>query len=233
MKRGFTLVEVLTVILIIGILTTITTYTYNSSLTRSRDSQRQTDLKSIQNTLEQFYLDNRTYPELELGATAASYPWVAKFQLETFPNGSWPDCNSSATKSYIAPKYMSAIPEDPLRKLTLSDCAVTNRGSGQYVYIPLANSAGGNTVHDEPVTAGYYLLSRMERPNNVVANFNAIRSAISSFSFTRSVMSLPAGNQGNPGGAWPNLDIYYCSVEGGDPNRTQCDINYFLSNRDR
>lgn len=234
-KRGFTLIEVLTVILIIGILTTITSYTYNSSLSRSRDSQRLTDLKSIQNTLEQYYLDKRSYPDLALPASPTSYPWVAKFQLERFQNGSWP-CNSvTANKEYLAPQYISTIPEDPLKKLSLSDCTIqgTPMGSGQYIYVPLANVQGENHIHSEPVVGGYYLMARMERANNVVQNLSTVRAAVQPYTFSRLFMDLPSSNQGNPGGAWPRLNLYYCSIDGGNPTRTQCDINYFLGNKDR
>ena len=61
-KRGFTLIEILTVILIIGVLVSVTSYVFNSSLIRSRDTQRKTDLDTIKNALEQYYLDTRTYP---------------------------------------------------------------------------------------------------------------------------------------------------------------------------
>jgi prepilin-type N-terminal cleavage/methylation domain-containing protein len=242
-KRGFTLIEVLTVILIIGILTTITTYTYNSSLARSRDSQRLTDLKAIQNTLEQYYLDKRSYPNYQYPAaqdTPGGYPWVAKFELERFPNGTWPGCTQNDNpKTYIAPKYISSLPEDPLHKLQLDDsCRIIPtagvRGAYQYMYVPFM------AVDDVslPITRGYYLMAKMERKNNVIASLAPVKSAINGtdFAFTRTVLDLPGGNLefGSGGRPWPGLPYNYCSqAMTGNPVGTNCHINYFLSNKDR
>lgn len=62
-KTGFTLLELLIVIAIIGILASLATVSYASAQKKARDSQRQSDLKAIQNALEQYYADNQgSYP---------------------------------------------------------------------------------------------------------------------------------------------------------------------------
>ncbi|KUK79545.1 MAG: hypothetical protein XD95_0310 [Microgenomates bacterium 39_7] len=57
-RSGFTLLELLIVITIIGILTSLAMVSYSSAQRRARDSQRQADLKAIQNALEQYYADH-------------------------------------------------------------------------------------------------------------------------------------------------------------------------------
>ncbi|MGI6278511.1 MAG: type II secretion system protein [Patescibacteria group bacterium] len=57
-RSGFTLLELLIVIAIIGILASLAAVSYSSAQRRARDSQRQADLKAIQNALEQYYADN-------------------------------------------------------------------------------------------------------------------------------------------------------------------------------
>ncbi|MFZ5845374.1 MAG: prepilin-type N-terminal cleavage/methylation domain-containing protein [Patescibacteria group bacterium] len=61
--RGFTLMELLIVIAIIGILIAVGTVSYSSAQKKSRDSRRMQDLKSVQNAWEQYYADNSgNYP---------------------------------------------------------------------------------------------------------------------------------------------------------------------------
>ncbi|MFH1971125.1 MAG: type II secretion system protein [Patescibacteria group bacterium] len=62
-KKGFTLIEMLVVISMIGILTTLALVSFESSQKRARDTQRKSDLKQYQTALENFANDiNGLYP---------------------------------------------------------------------------------------------------------------------------------------------------------------------------
>ncbi|EKD56865.1 MAG: hypothetical protein ACD_58C00067G0002 [uncultured bacterium] len=62
-QKGFTLVELLVVIAIIGILATLAIVSLNSARTKSRDSRRVADLRTMQTALELYYDDSsQKYP---------------------------------------------------------------------------------------------------------------------------------------------------------------------------
>jgi general secretion pathway protein G len=71
LKRGFTLVELLIVMAIIGILASLGAGSYMTAQMRGRDVTRKSDLKQIANALELYYADHGTYPATNL-VTAGS-----------------------------------------------------------------------------------------------------------------------------------------------------------------
>jgi type IV pilus assembly protein PilE len=60
-KTGFTLIEVMVTVLIIGILAAIAVPNYSSYVTRGRIPEATSALASKQVRMEQFFQDNRTY----------------------------------------------------------------------------------------------------------------------------------------------------------------------------
>lgn len=149
MRRAFTLVEVLTVIVIIGILASLTLYIFSASLARSRDSQRLSDLQSLKNALEQYYLDHRQYPPYQENSPEAIY--AARWQLE---QGF--DCQGVA--KFLAPTYLDMIPEDPRYKLGALVPPCSTNYFGQYLYFPLPKTGPPSQ---------FYLIARMERVINI------------------------------------------------------------------
>lgn len=99
-KNAFTLMELMVVIAILGVLSTLMTGNFLTSIKRSRDAQRKNDLSTIQRALEMYYEDNKTYPTGE-GATNG---------LINFGNAfCHPDPDGCTTKT-----YMQKMPNDPL-----------------------------------------------------------------------------------------------------------------------
>ena len=61
-NKGFTLVELLIVIVILGVLASLISGSFIISLKKGRDAKRKADLETIQKGLEMYYEDNLSYP---------------------------------------------------------------------------------------------------------------------------------------------------------------------------
>lgn len=149
---GFTLVEIMVVVAIIGILAaTVSVYALRGSAT-SRDAKRQADLKLLQAAVEAYKVDNGRYPP---GCNAAG-SWSGEV-------GTSFECSGTDKRFIVglAPKYIRSLPRDPNRgncKDTTSpfDCGyayVTNAEGSVYKIIAM------NTVESEVVTPAHQLAS--------------------------------------------------------------------------
>lgn len=79
-KYGFTLIEVLIVIIIIGILAAAVVLALNNSRAKARDVRRITDIKQMQTALELYYTGEQGYPS----AWAVGTPLIGEKGGETF-----------------------------------------------------------------------------------------------------------------------------------------------------
>lgn len=92
-NSGFTLVELLVVMSIIGFLASSSVYLINSTRMDARDSRRLADVKTIQKALEMYYSDNLKYPPVnQVGWTSGA---------------------SNPLKTILTPNYLPVFPFDP------------------------------------------------------------------------------------------------------------------------
>lgn len=101
-RHGFTIVELLIVIVVIGILAAVTIVAYNGIQQRGRDSQRQSDVKTIAKALELYYADEGRFPPGS-GSTTINSGW------STTADSSWANL-----RNILVPKYISSLPNDPI-----------------------------------------------------------------------------------------------------------------------
>ena len=95
-QGGFTLLELLIVIVIIGILAVLIIPNLASGPARARDAQRKSDLRNIKTALETYFNDNNSYPT---AGAASCTPSVASCLGTVLSTGSTP--------------YMKVVPNDP------------------------------------------------------------------------------------------------------------------------
>jgi type II secretion system protein G len=101
-KRGFTIVELLVVIVVIAILAAITIVAYNGVQQRGRDSNRKSSVAAIQKALELYHIDNGGYPTCTANVTYV-------------PGGARNACytDSAGFIGSLVPKYIQKVPQDP------------------------------------------------------------------------------------------------------------------------
>ncbi len=130
-QQGFTLLELLIVIVIIGILAVIIVPGLSSGPKRARDAQRKADMRGVKNALETFYNDNNSYP---VQTTTASTTGLTATALINATTG-------------IVTNYLPALPCDPRSSVkttttTSTLCTDTVDGSNTLRYLYKSAAAG-------------------------------------------------------------------------------------------
>ena len=110
-KNGFTIVELLIVIVVIGILAAITVVAYNGIQQQARDSSRTTAINGVMKALEMYKIENGAYPSV--GSDNAGYAL-------------------STLSSALVPTYLSSIPTDPRAPTTNFDYVRGTAASTSY-----------------------------------------------------------------------------------------------------
>jgi type II secretion system protein G len=140
-KSGFTIVELLIVIVVIGILAAISLVAYANVQTKARDSRRASDLSLISKAIEMYRLDNGGYPLCNGG---------------TYQAGSAPTaCSVHQLTGLLDSKYLGKALYDPI-----------NSGNHQYKYVTgYRNSNSTCGVNDQ--SQNYIIGAAFEGSGNV------------------------------------------------------------------
>jgi type II secretion system protein G len=93
-KNGFTIIELLVTIVIIGILATIMIISYSGIQQRSRDTDRANDITQLKIAIEKYHADQSQYPDVCSG-------------------GDGVECAASSLATVLTPTYLKVIPHDP------------------------------------------------------------------------------------------------------------------------
>lgn len=174
-RSGFTLVEVIVVIAVVGILGSVVLNLLTPSLERSRDSRRLQDVEQLRAALEIYYKNHGHYP-ISNSCNTAGQPK---------PNTGW--CNTAQTMSTQGhwirhndtDNALAGIIADPLDPLKLTPTAaelwedsgiIVDPAPGTYYYFSDAVSAND--------TAGqwYMIVFTLESDGHTVHEHDGVRS---------------------------------------------------------
>jgi len=152
-RKGFTLIELMVVIAIIAILSTVGFVSFTNAQIAGRDARRKQDLRSIAQALELYYQRYHHYPcptNWQNSSDSVSGFWII--------NNDSTNCSDTSTAAFDT-NYINALPHDPAEQ----PCW----GGNNYCYSYWGFSAGwagGNC----PAAEGqyYYLVALLENKND-------------------------------------------------------------------
>lgn len=126
-SRGFTLIEVMIVVLIVGILAAVALPSYQDSVVKSRRAEAKAALLDLQNRMERYFIDKNTYATACItgvsGCTAAN----SVLGSTTTENGYY---TLSITNATATGYTLKAAPQGPQTKDTkCKTLSLTNTGT--------------------------------------------------------------------------------------------------------
>lgn len=101
-RQGFTIVELLVVIVIIAILAAIVIVAFNGVTAKASFSKEQEDLKNITKALEMYHIDHDSYHNT-LSQSGCTYGWCG-----------WDQVTGDSFITGLSPQYMTTIPQMPI-----------------------------------------------------------------------------------------------------------------------
>ena len=138
--KGFTIVELLIVIVVIGILAALVIIQFTNIQARARDTERKSDMRSIQSKLAEYYALNGRYPTalndsgLNLPSDSCKAP------------GGTGDC-STPDYSYKAFLTATALPADTFAASSGATADGSATDSGKYILYVNNMETGSSTYY--------------------------------------------------------------------------------------
>lgn len=123
-RSGFTIVELLIVIVVIAILATISVVAYNGVQSRADATKVTSDLKAVNDALQVYYAEKGVYPS----SSGQWYGYTGGYQTTSYVPG-------------LAPSYIDALPQ-PRNKTAAFEYIYYSNGTD---YKLIAHDGGGGT----------------------------------------------------------------------------------------
>jgi type IV pilus assembly protein PilA len=148
-NQGFTIVELLIVIVVIGILALLVITTYSGIQAKARNAKRQNDVASLQTQIEAFFSQNGYYPSLtDLNSITWRSTNMKSLDVNALVDPS-STCNPAATGAAcvvaapVAKSYSYAVKDS-----TGAACETTDTNCAQYTLTATyEGSVSGQTTY--------------------------------------------------------------------------------------
>ncbi|TSC93437.1 MAG: putative General secretion pathway protein GspG [Candidatus Berkelbacteria bacterium Licking1014_7] len=188
---GFTLIELVVVVAIIGILSSIAVISFKGQTAKARDAKRKADLATLQQALEGYYEVNGKYPTCDNVIEA----WLYEGVSPNPPN----DSNLAWNSIYraLVPKYIGNIPLDPKYNGSFSGGVSVSLTRNAYMYYPLSANGGLQCSEEQR----YSLWAKLETSTWTNPDANTVTMDLSNADST--CLTAPTGSpcyKGNNGG---------------------------------
>jgi type II secretion system protein G len=145
-SRGFTLIELMVVISIIGLLSSVILASLNTARNKAYDATRKTNLVQVQQALELYYNDNGRYPA---GGNGGDNSWASQCSV----GGKVPQNN--VIPGLVSGGYIATLPADPLMDINNNYCCYEYQDSTggkdyKYMFFGCSTSAAGTGPMADP-----------------------------------------------------------------------------------
>lgn len=155
-RHGFTLVELLVAISIIGLLAVVTATSAGQISLRARNAQRTADLKKIQYALERYHSDQGFYPsDLNIDSVASITNLAGTVYLAPLPHDPTFNAGGSLHYCYMAGKTKNNVDNEESSGGSGSNSTCDNSiGNTCQYYRVYAQNENGDPANDFKCTNG-------------------------------------------------------------------------------
>lgn len=144
-STGFTIVELLIVIVVIGILAAITIVAYNGIQEKARFTKSKSDLASIEKGIQMYFTEKGVYPNPTPGRAGCTNGWCG-----------WDQAVGDDFIPGLSPEYLQTLPQLPTSNPNDDTYLYYSTNGTSYRLMRYKNSSGGlSTVErtDNPLLA--------------------------------------------------------------------------------
>jgi prepilin-type N-terminal cleavage/methylation domain-containing protein len=128
-SKGFTIVELLIVIVVIGILALLVITTYSGIQAKARNSKRASDVKSLQTQIEAYFSQNGYYPSR---ANMNDGTWLSTNMKSLDQNALIDPSNATQSKTFVAAPVAKSYSYAVTQSDGSTSCESDNTGCAKY-----------------------------------------------------------------------------------------------------